>query len=196
MKVIILAGVVLFFSLTAEAAYIPAVPQCRVLATHTDVAECFGALNSTSEPDKTKCGPLDVVSIIRGINDNNSLAGSTWMKMGFLALNQCEYAPEVKELFLSLERMLFGGPEPREKTTAAWRRQICIKADRDRLGELSVDEQSRLYMTFVGETYFGGGTESIKRAEKHMLKLFAGRDQAELDRLASEFLEHRVRPCL
>lgn len=197
MKYLTVMLMLLVVGIRAEAAHIPVVPQCQVLATHVDVAACFGALNVSHKPDTTKCGPLDVVSIIGSIDFNNkSLIGNTWRQMGALALNQCEYSPEVKELFLSLERMLFGGPEPREQATRAWRRQVCIKADKDMFEELGADEQTRLYMTFLGDSYFGGGAGGVKQAEKHMLELFSKRNQPELDRLAQEFLEHRIKPCL
>jgi len=197
MKGFILAGVILFFSLTAEAAYIPSVPQCQVLANHTDVAECFGVLNATLKPDTTKCGQLDLPAIMRSVDANNSaLAGSTWRRLGSLVLNQCGYSSQVKDMFLSLEKGLFGGPEPREKATSAWRRQVCIKADRDKYEETPLEGRAQDYLMFVGNTYFGGGPGGVKKADYHLRSLIVAENQAELDRLANEYLEHRIKPCL
>jgi hypothetical protein len=197
MKYLIVMLMLLVVGIRAEAAHIPVVPQCQVLATHADVAECFGVLNATHKPDTTKCGPLDLPSIMRSVDANNSsLIGSTWRRLGALVLDQCGYSAEAKDAFLGLETALFGGPEPREQATRAWRRQVCIKADRDKLDELTTDQRAQLYLSFIGDTYFGGGAGGVKKADEHLKSLVAARKQADLDKLGMEFLEHRIKPCL
>lgn len=119
MRCFVAVLVLLVVGIRAEAAYIPAVPQCQVLATHVDVAECFGVLNMTHKPDTTTCGPLDLLSIMRSVDVNNSsLVGSTWQRLGALVLDQCGYSAEAKDAFLGLETTLFGGLNPVKRQLA------------------------------------------------------------------------------
>lgn len=199
MKRFILVVFVLFigFKAKAEAAYIQNVPQCQILATHVDVADCFNALNVTHKPDTTTCGPLDLTSIMRSVDVNNSaLVGGTWRRLGSLVLSQCGYSSEAKNVFLALEKTLFGGPESRERASLAWRRQVCIKAERDRFDELTVEQRAKLYLVFVGNTYFGGGISGMQKADEYLRRLASSQNQVELDKLASDFLESRIKSCL